>query len=560
MNFEVHSRYLSKGTAITEEIDMVFEENKWDDFGYCTVFEVYIPNPVSRLPLHIGRISIADIETARVAYEDSLSNENRLSYNMIDYIEESFTVLPKTTVSLGTEEYYTNLIKHINEKNVKFTMEEIMLVLNDIAYNKKLFTENKNEHVIQTSFLRGLSNEYVLGKLHRIARGGKQEVAYSFNLEYYAMNNKVNNYCFSTDPEDTLPTNIHAIIGNNGTGKTRLLKDIIRASLNNGKRTDSNFSTEDEIELTFSVDGSENSFSGIMFVSFSPFDQNHEFSTNIPSTEFVFKHIGIHTSSEIEKIENENNNELLNYNEWNEMFKKSLTLIRKTRSKQKLFWGQLKELDFVIEGLSPEGLSPKFDEIHEMTTEKFVKMILKYFKVEEQKKQFYEKLTDNFKIMSSGEKIVLLGIAALVAYVEEKTLVLFDEPELYLHPPLLANYIRIISNIVGEKNGLAILVTHSPIVLQEIPTSCIYIAKKNKIPNLTRPEQTTFGENISILTQEVFGLDIEKSGFYRFIENYFKNNKNGNKKDIIDLYESAKLGSEAKFFLGLLIDSEWEDY
>ena len=42
-----------------------------------------------------------------------------------------------------------------------------------------------------------------------------------------------------------------------------------------------------------------------------------------------------------------------------------------------------------------------------------------------------------FRKLSSGHKIVLLTITRLVETVEEKTLVLLDEPEAHLHPPLL---------------------------------------------------------------------------------------------------------------------------
>ncbi len=43
------------------------------------------------------------------------------------------------------------------------------------------------------------------------------------------------------------------------------------------------------------------------------------------------------------------------------------------------------------------------------------------------------------KRMSSGHAIVLLTVTKLVARVEEKTLVLIDEPESHLHPPLLSH-------------------------------------------------------------------------------------------------------------------------
>lgn len=75
-----------------------------------------------------------------------------------------------------------------------------------------------------------------------------------------------------------------------------------------------------------------------------------------------------------------------------------------------------------------------------------------------------------FRRLSSGHKIVLLTITKLVESVEERTLVLMDEPEAHLHPPLLAALIRAVSDLLINRNGVAFIATHSPVVLQEVPT------------------------------------------------------------------------------------------
>ena len=51
-----------------------------------------------------------------------------------------------------------------------------------------------------------------------------------------------------------------------------------------------------------------------------------------------------------------------------------------------------------------------------------------------QQKQSVQRRSESiFKRLSSGHKIVLLTITRLVEVVEEKTLVLIDEPEAHLH-------------------------------------------------------------------------------------------------------------------------------
>jgi len=116
--------------------------------------------------------------------------------------------------------------------------------------------------------------------------------------------------------------------------------------------------------------------------------------------------------------------------------------------------------------------------------------------------------------MSSGHAIVLLTITKLVARLEEKTLVLFDEPESHLHPPLLSALVRSLSELLYDRNAVAIIATHSPVVLQEIPKSCVWkINRVGLASSSSRPESETFGENVGLLTRDVFGLEVAKSGF-----------------------------------------------
>lgn len=123
-----------------------------------------------------------------------------------------------------------------------------------------------------------------------------------------------------------------------------------------------------------------------------------------------------------------------------------------------------------------------------------------------------------FRRLSSGHKIVLLTITKLVESVDERTLVLMDEPEAHLHPPLLAALIRAVSDLLTNRNGAAIVATHSPVVLQEVPRSCVWkLRRQGGGAVIERPEIETFAENVGRLTHEVFGLEVTRSGFYKMI-------------------------------------------
>ena len=133
-------------------------------------------------------------------------------------------------------------------------------------------------------------------------------------------------------------------------------------------------------------------------------------------------------------------------------------------------------------------------------------------------KEWKKTAAKKFGALSSGHAIVILTATRLVELVDERTLVLFDEPEGHLHPPLLSALVRALSNLLVERNGIAIVATHSPVVLQEVPRSCVWlIDRSGGETRVERPSHETFGENVGTLTSEVFGLEVTRSGFHKLV-------------------------------------------
>jgi predicted ATP-dependent endonuclease of OLD family len=167
------------------------------------------------------------------------------------------------------------------------------------------------------------------------------------------------------------------------------------------------------------------------------------------------------------------------------------------------------------------------------------------------KNQFSNKASTLFERMSSGHSIVLLTVTKLVETVEEKTLVLLDEPESHLHPPLLSAFTRALSDLLINRNGVAIVATHSPVVLQEVPKSCVSILRRNRlIANIDRPENETFAENVGVLTREVFGLEVSKSGFHDLLA---RSVAEGKSYEEVEKNYRYQLGFEGKVILRTMI-------
>ena len=103
------------------------------------------------------------------------------------------------------------------------------------------------------------------------------------------------------------------------------------------------------------------------------------------------------------------------------------------------------------------------------------------------------------------------------------------------------------SNLLIYRNGVGIIATHSPVIVQEVPKKCVWILKRSGnylIPR--RPEIETYGENLGELTTEVFGYEVDSSGFHKELQEAVK---------ISNTYEEAReifnnqLGKEAKSIL-----------
>lgn len=80
-----------------------------------------------------------------------------------------------------------------------------------------------------------------------------------------------------------------------------------------------------------------------------------------------------------------------------------------------------------------------------------------------------------FKKLSSGHSALMLIVTQLVRKLDDKFLLLIDEPESHLHPPLLGLFVNCLSWLLRERNAVSIIATHSPVILQEVPRESVWI-------------------------------------------------------------------------------------
>lgn len=433
------------------------------------------------------------------------------SESRIPELPEQFDQLePNRFISLGQDPSYYDALNHL-ALSIK---EQLLNALNDIAFNTQLLYQHRQCDVVSRSLMRDIPFSTVENQFNRVARGGAILTPYHFEYHYpqnetFPEDNPILD--FHVEPESNPPSNIHVLIGRNGVGKTWLIKQMIR-SLYDTENSRGQFVFADR----------NNRFSNVVCLAFSVFDA---FPTQLGDDNLKYTYIGVKSMIDGEEVG------------LDDQFAVSLTNCMTSRSR----YQRWKETISVLDS------DPIFSEIDLVNRVDHIQT----HRADYTRQKAEEEIKTIFGFLSSGHKIVALTITRLVETVEECTLVLLDEPELHLHPPLLSAFTRALSQLLINRNGVAIVATHSPVVLQEVPKSCVWILRRSGTQKAAdRPEVETFGENVGILTSEVFRLEVMDSGFHKMLTNVLQK-KRGRFNSAKHAF-NGQLGSEALALLKIM--------
>ncbi len=458
----------------------------WDDwFRYETTFYlVYVDDKQNQRD--IGTVKIGQFGMGQgfsAGRKDSPPPNQLRSPQLPDHFED---LSHEVFFSLGQDVSYYEALNDLGP----IVRDQVLLALNDLALTDGLFQLALREPVTLTSLLRFVPRNTVEGQFRRIARGGAPLSRYTFAFTaHQPARSKRPSAVFDVDviPESHPPTNIQVLIGRNGVGKTRLLNGMARDLL--GFETDVG---------SFEFGGGDaldpGGFSNVVSVSFSAFDSIEPLRAK-RSSHMKSHYVGLKRPTDPDGKVYVPKSPAALAREFSFSVLACLQDERRGRWQQAL---HLLESDPVFAGAGVAELADTATDEGELRARAMA---------------LYR---DN---LSSGHKIVLLTVTKLVETVAERSLVLLDEPEAHLHPPLLSAFIRALSDLLVHRNAVAIVATHSPVVLQEVPKSCVWVMQRvNRLLAINRPTLETFGEGVGVLTHEVFGLEVTKAGFHRMLD------------------------------------------
>tara|TARA_R110001583_G_scaffold117545_2_gene268685 strand:- start:1058 stop:2716 length:1659 start_codon:yes stop_codon:yes gene_type:complete len=485
----------------------------WDDFGFIITFNLYYVNENKKRKLGPLKVLINDYEDSSLFFKDKgISIESKF-FDITDALNG------KNIVSIGEDiDFYKKINSLFNER----LAEDILVKICDAGYFNDRYAEYSAWKGFSGSFMRGSAASAILKKGFQIALG-RYIPKKTFDITLSDLGDTFDDVCLKFDTSRAIgKSNINLLIGKNGVGKSHILKNL------------------SEI-ITGVIDSKANPpyFHKLIIIAFSPFES---FYTKSEVFEKISNRYSETDEKENKKSEKSEKRKRLHVNEYsyigfknedghhdlNHPIKKSIESLIKVLQydKENSWWKEQSRLNVLKDTLA---LCIDFDTIFITTNEgeeieiiSDLKTNLLKDKIDFKKGIFFKKEGENLPL-SSGQKIYSYMLPAIIAELEEESLLVLDEPELYLHPELEVGLMNMLQHILRETKSYAIIATHSAILAREVESKAITILRKSQgstRSNIVSVE--TYGESLDIIIAEVFDDDYMVKPYQKEIDHYLK--------------------------------------
>ena len=530
----------------------------WDDYGYSRVINIHIweDEIVLRINPHTEEMKQYLLGSGEKPSDEHICSVGNSKY--YNFLKKYLTYeVRKQWFNLTNDlAFNLNKLEEISSFYTKYDeTESLKLNINPPNGSVNNFFNN--------SFLRTTSLKEIRDVFHPITLSGSapderfsqselrikrsiddtvNEMSYKFeengefkgDLSFYKRN------------KSYLPMNVYAIVGGNGSGKTYKINEIIRKHVKN-----------------------DNNFSQIIHFSLSPFDNIIDCGDKIlidldrdEEGNIIYEKVGFVSIKKplIDIVLNKL--DLLKLEDIREYF------INEYRKDDKYFLDDNNNLiKSQIHEISTKDSfcwyiqSLLLDLIASEEKLDLWKKALNYFSFEEWAKDIRQafcdrdiELDDFKKInnLSSGQATILLYLTKLVFSVNQGSLIIFDEPETFMHPPMMKSFIRAVSEIVDTVGAFCLVATHSPVVIQEIPHCNVYKLSSNH--EIAHIRYKTYGQNMDTLYKNIYGVELQYTGYNSLLIERAKDPKRNNNSLLFET-DIPYLGDEA-FLKYLLIKDE----
>jgi ABC-type transporter Mla maintaining outer membrane lipid asymmetry ATPase subunit MlaF len=136
-----------------------------------------------------------------------------------------------------------------------------------------------------------------------------------------------------------------------------------------------------------------------------------------------------------------------------------------------------------------------------------------------------EFLKDGKKVfLSSGQRLFSYIVINILGTIRRNSLILIDEPELFLHPTLEIAFVSMLKTILHNFGSKALIATHSVVTVRETPRDCVHVLERsNDKLEIKEPPFETFGGDVQRISSYVFGDKAVSKPFERWLQDQLTN-------------------------------------
>lgn len=510
------------------DVDFFLEENNWDDYGYITMYHLHVSAKLTGgSPIYLGALRIMK------------KGQSKADYYLLDKLfkDRVFSCLPEGFISLSMDiDLYMGLNRWLtNVEDRQEFIKALHLILGEDSefFDKDLY----DNECFKDSLLRDTNDldNFALKKGKTLLTGA--ECYYDLrrekiSVQYSHVANEVDlNFSCVEEDNVNIPNGIMVFIGKNGSGKSTAIYKLAKLMYTDPTQR---FRMKAKVGT---LKPNNVGVSKMFLISYSPFD-NFVLPTSYDKDYIKLLKKGEDVTSRfvfcgIRNLEEEQDDIVINA-DTDEAQLEMLLEDRRSRT-------SLKDIsvlaDEFVSALYPL-LDNRLDD-RVMTWYSFMESCSKkqpslYDDIKEITSEISEeRLKEIFLSLSTGHKFFLHTYVRLVAYIDDNSLLLFDEPENHLHPPLLSFLISSVRKLLNKYKSVMFVATHSPVILQETFADNVFVVRKFEgVSTISHPGIETYGANIAAITSEVFDLTTGITEYHDAIKFLYKKWAMGMKENV----------------------------
>lgn len=498
--------------------------DRWDDFTYKTRFPTLCKIDGEEVELGAVKILISGEHSSHPILQGLLEENWDATFPIhdVDYIS-----VPEEIT------FYQQLLSRLPPGGAL----EVAGLLKDASYLVHAQEDSKAWELTQTdgfrtSLLRERSSQKSFAEGWLVLNEEDLNVA-DLTFRFYNPGKTVSTLLLDFQSASLLPRDINVVIGPNGFGKSFLLRQIIDEWVN-GNEDDSSKDTGFEARPNLSQ---------VVVVSYSPFDRlpvdtsDALTSTNALKDNEVYRFFGfrgrieegderriagsIRTGNRV-PLHNSARS-LVGCLRDDQRFSSIKNWANKLSTMQSIL-GTAMEFDFAAVALLPDapdepysadlkfeapgiitdGSGAKASRFVPITAGSTIDPELLAGHIDNMSGVTFFRNGDPI-ILSSGQRLFFYIVVNILGAIRRNSLIIVDEPELFLHPTLEVQFISMLKKILRAYGSKALLATHSVLTVREVPRECVHVI-----------EQTDEGYTIGNPPFETFGGDAQRISSYVF--------------------------------------------